>query len=325
MTQPLDQSQIAEIEDHAIGLARGAGAILSQHFGASLEVEYKQEHHRDPVTQADKECQAYLTREISGSYPDHGIIGEEDEQEDDSPAPAFVWVLDPLDGTTNFLNGLPVFACSIGVLHQGAPIAGAIYIPWPAQGGGMVMHARKGGGAFVEEERLNVFGGEEPEGHRLVSLPGSFSSAFHLGKPMWGRVGDVRVTGSIAYELAMTAMGVLQYSIITGPRLWDVVGGVSLVLEAGGAALVGRRSSSRGVLPAPKITWEPLESFVPCWRGGETTLKELRRWSAPIVLGSPGIARYVAANLRSRSSLRSGLRRAVRRLRRRSRPGEAPS
>jgi myo-inositol-1(or 4)-monophosphatase len=312
------------MEAHAIGLARGAGAILSRHFGASLDVEYKQTHHRDPVTKADKECQAYLTGEISAHYPDHGIIGEEDEREDDSPAPDFVWVVDPLDGTTNFLSGLPLFACSIGVLHRGAPIAGAIYIPWPARDGGLVMHARKGGGAFVEEERLSVYGGEEPEGHRLASLPGSFGSAFRLGRPMRGRVGDVRVTGSIAYEMALTAMGVLQYSIINGPRLWDVAGGVSLVMEAGGAALVGQRGSARGLLRESRIRWEPLESFVPRWREGETTLAELRQWSARMVLGSPGIARYVAANLRSRSSLRSRLHRAARRMTRRSRPGEAP-
>ena len=324
MTHVLTDDLLVELEAHAIDLARGAGAILSRYFGSPMGIEYKDKQKHDPVTAADKECQEYLTEAISSRYPDHGIVGEEDEESEDSVAPDVVWVVDPLDGTKNFLNGLPVFACSIGVLYRGVPIVGAVYIPWLAQVGGVVMHARSGGGAFLEQERVTVSGGEESEGQRLVGLPGSFSAAFRLGKAMRDKVGDVRVTGSIAYELAMTARGVLQYSITTRPRLWDVVGGAALVLEAGGAVMMGRRGGRSKAFGPTRLEWEPLKSFIPTWQSGATTLHELRRWSSPLVSGSPAVARFVTKNVTPRSYLRHRLSRALRRPQRRGGTDKKP-
>ena len=178
MLKPPDDSLLAEIESHATNIAREAGAILSKYFGKgkSLDIEYKDKRERDPVTNADKESQEFLVNAISERFPDHGILGEEneDKEQEESPAPDFVWVLDPLDGTKNFMSGLPVYACSIGVIHQGIPMAAAVFIPWPAEGGGVVLHARKGGGAFVDGEPISVFKSEEPKGNRLITLPGYF-------------------------------------------------------------------------------------------------------------------------------------------------------
>ena len=320
MQTHVEDTKVAEIEALAIELAREAGLILGRHFGSQLEVEYKDEEHHDPVTIADKECQEFLAGRISKHFPDHGFLGEEGGEPGDRIAPDFVWVVDPLDGTKNFMSGLPVFASSIGVLYRGAPIVGALYLPWPAKGGGVVMHARRGGGAFVEGEPVTVFGGDEPESIKLVTLPASFAGAFRLGKSMRGKVGEIRVTGSISYEMAMTARGVLQYSIATTPRLWDVAGGAALVIEAGGVVMVGRMVARRWVLGAAQMHWEPHESLMPSWQSGTTTLKDMWRWSAPLVLGGPQVARYVTRSLSSRWPLRHRLTRAMRRLKRQGRP-----
>jgi len=317
MSQPTtyqDGSLLAEIEALAVEIARGGGAILGRYFGSTLEIEYKDENKTDPVTVADKESQTYLAGAISERFPDHGIVGEEDEDETEerAAAPDFVWVLDPLDGTKNFLNGMPVYACSIGVLHRGEPVAGAIYLPWPGEAAGVVAHARKGGGAFVDGEPAHMPDAAEPVGNRLVALPGSFGAAFRFSKPMHGKVGELRNTGSIAYDMAMVARGVLQYSLTGSPRLWDVAGGAALVKEAGGVVMVGRRTGGRNPLMPPRLHWGTLESFISGWDSGTVTLKDLRRWSAPMVAGSPGIVRYVAANVVPRSSLRRRLSRALR-------------
>ena len=309
----VDGAELAEIEGRAIEMAREAGVILRKYFGARFDVTYKDKERRNPVTVVDTECQALLTDAISRHYPDHGIVGEEDEEESEEVAPDFVWVLDPLDGTNNFVGGLPVFACSIGVLYRGAPVVGALYIPWPGEGDGAVMHARSGGGAFIDGEPLAVYRGPEPEGSRLTALPASFDRGYRLGKSMRRRVGEVRVTGSIAHELAMTAKGVLQYSITTRPRLWDVAGGAALVVEAGGLVMVGRNVGGRWPLAAPRLRWEPLRSFMPDWRSGATTLAELRRWSAPLVVGGPQVARHVAESIRTEAPLRRQLACALRR------------
>ena len=310
----MDESQLAEMEAHAVSMAREAGLILDRYFGTPMDIDYKDKKKRDPVTAADMECHKFLTEAISGQYPHHGIVSEEDvEEEEDKVAPDFVWVVDPLDGTKNFLSGLPVFACSIGVLYKGAPIAGAIYIPWPGESQGLVMHARTGGGAFADEKPIRAYRGVQPEGNRLNAIPGSFDRGFRFDKSMNDRVGEVRVTGSIAYELAMSANGVLQYSIATRPHLWDVVGGAVLASEAGGLVMIGRRQGARLPLAGPRFRWESLDSFTPTWQSGTTTLRELRQWSAPLITGGPDVARFVAGSLKSRSALR---RRVARRIRR---------
>ena len=301
---------LAEIEAHAVEAARGAGAILARHFGKPLEVEYKDDKKMDPVTGADREAQTYLIDTITDRFPDHSVLAEENP-DDDATAHDLTWVLDPLDGTRNFMFGLPVYACSIGVLHQGAPIAGAVFLPWPDAGAGVVLHAHKGGGAFRDGERITVATFTEPQPNAIVGLPASFGAGYRFRRAMWGKVGEPRVTGSIAYELAMTAMGVLQYSVVNAPRLWDVAAGVVLVAEAGGLAMRGHRTRGLGRLTG-RAQWEPVESLVPSWQSGGTTLKELRRWSAPLVLGSPDVVRHVTSNLRRRTSLRRSLRRAVR-------------
>ena len=122
-----------ELEETAVLLARGAGEILSGHFGRQISIQYKDQHDRDPVTAVDKAAQEYLVTEIAARFPDHGILGEEDADDSESPAPDFLWVLDPLDGTTNFINGLPVYACSVGLLYRGGPWQVPCTCPGPSR------------------------------------------------------------------------------------------------------------------------------------------------------------------------------------------------
>ena len=317
-----DEETLRDIETHAVKIAREAGYILRGHFERALNVQYKDDKQSDPVTNADYACQRFLTEAISERFPEHGILGEEDDaaeraRVDGQPAPDFVWVLDPLDGTRNFLSGLPMYASSVGVLYRGAPIAAAVFLPWPNDEGGIVMHARRGGGTRVDGEPVTALTDEEPLGNRLVTLPGGFGALFSVGKGLRGKAGELRMTGSIAYELAMVAKGVTQYTITTAPFLWDAAGGSLLVMEAGGIALLGRRGKLLGALPIG-MRWQQLESFIPSWSSGVTTMKELREWRAPLLLGSPGIARYVAGNLRGRANVR---RRVVRRVGRMVRGG----
>ncbi len=312
IVQSLDDAQAREIEAHAVELARGAGEILAGYFGRPIEVEFKDDKERDPVTRADKATQEYLVAEIARRFPDHGILGEEateEEKESEAPARDILWVLDPLDGTTNFMNGLPVFASSIGVLHRGRPVAAALYVPWPNGGGGFVLHCRKGGGCFADEQPVSVFETQEPVPNRLIGVPGYFGVVNRFSKELAGKAGEPRTTGSIAYELAMTARGVMQYAIFGAPRLWDMAGGALAVMEAGGTVMTRFRGERR---------WHPLESTVPSWDEKTPTMKELRAWMAPLVAGNKQLAPLVANSVRRRFSLKAQVRKLVRPLRRRN-------
>ena len=312
-----DDLTLREIERDAARIAKEAGELLRWHFERALNVQDKDERQSDPVTNADFACQRLLQEEISKRFPEHGILGEEDdaaerERVDGQPAPDFVWVLDPLDGTRNFLSGLPLYASSIGVLYRGAPVVAAVFLPWPSDEGGIVMHARRGGGTRINGVSVPALNAAAPDGNRLVTLPGGFGGMFSVRKDLRRRAGELRMTGSIAYELAMVAKGVTQYTITTAPFLWDAAGGSLLVKEAGGIVLQGGERKLLGRLPAG-MSWQHLESFAPSWSSGTTTMKELREWRAPLLLGSPQVARYVASNLRGKTRVKRRLRRFVRR------------
>lgn len=310
------EDALRPLESHAVDIVRHAGSILRTHFEGSLDVAYKDEKRSDPVTNADYECQKYLRQAISARFPEHGILGEEDdkaerEASDSSLAPDYVWVLDPLDGTRNFLSGMPMYASSVGVLHKGAPVAAAVFLPWNSGSGGLVLHARKGGGTHADGVPLPTLTADEPLARRLITLPGSFASMFRVRPPLQDKMGELRMTGSIAYELALVAKGVTQYAITTAPFLWDAAGGALLVMEAGGVVLCGRRK--RLLWLWDTVHWEPLEAFVK-WGLLGVTMGDLRKWRAPLILGSPAVAQFVAANLTARQTL---LRRLKRRLLRR--------
>lgn len=302
-----DDKLMREIETAAVEFARGAGQILTGHFGRQISIEYKDKDQRDPVTTADKECQEFLSKEIARRFPDHGILGEEGSEDADTPAPDILWVLDPLDGTTNFLNGLPVYASSIGILYRGRPLAAALYIPWPNPAGGFILHCRRGGGCFADDDPVSVYESDEPGSNRLIGLPGSFPTTARLGPKVRNKAGEMRTTGSIAYELAMTACGVMQYSVFGAPHIWDMAAGVLTVMEANGSVMIRLKGQKR---------WQPLDSLVPAWESKPPTLKELRAWTAPLVAGNHQVAPLVAANIRPRFRPLAKLRQLRRRLRR---------
>ena len=304
-----DDAQAVEVERHAVEIARGAGRILVEHFGRQIDVEFKDEHERDPVTAADKAAQEYLSAEINKRFPEHGILGEEgtkEEKESEQLAEDILWVLDPLDGTTNFMNGLPMFASSIGVLYRGWPMAAALYIPWPTNDGGVVLHCRKGGGCFVDDEKISVYESEEPVPSRLIGVPGYFGVTQGFTGELASKAGEVRTTGSIAYELAMTAKGVLQYAMFGAPKLWDMAGGVLAVVEAGGMVMTRFRGEKH---------WHPIECFVPSWEEKPPSMKELRSWVSPLVAGNPKVAPVIADNVKRRFSISSQVRKLARPLR----------
>jgi myo-inositol-1(or 4)-monophosphatase len=286
------EDSLVYMEREASVMARTAGNIVDSFFGKPMQVEYKDNAKSHPVTEADRASQAYLTDRISWKFPGHGILGEESPELGQSMMSSdFLWVLDPLDGTTNFMSGFPIYAVSIGVLYRGVPVVGALYIPWPRRSEGMVLHARIGGGAFEDGQRLSLDDCVHPVAGRLVAIPGSMNGNYGFRNITHEKVGQIRVSGSIAYELAMIARGVMRYTIVAGPKLWDVAGGVLLVSEAGGSVMIRQRRH-----------WKPMYDLVSSWGDRQATDKELRQWVCPMVAGDAQAVPFIAANLRRNKS-----------------------
>ena len=279
--QEIDHLYLESIEESAVQFAREAGAMLVEYFGTDLDIEYKSQDRRDPVTKADKNIEQHIRRGILQNFPDHGIVGEEFDNTDDDSAD-YVWIIDPLDGTNNFVNGLPIFACSIGVLFRGIPVVAVIFLPWGKQG--TIIRARIGNGAYENGRPLKLSGTELPERGRLTGLPSYYWAMFGFRNRLRRKIGEIRSLGSVVYELALTARGSMQISLFYSPKIWDVAAGVLLIKEAGGEVKV-RGKNTRG--------WQSLTSFGPTG----SKLQDLYDWRGTVLAGDRFATEYVSRRL----------------------------
>ena len=132
----------------AIAAAQAAGEIALRYFRTRLTVDYKSD--RSPVTQADRECEQRIIEVLRQSFPDYGIVGEEFGERGGGARPR--WIIDPIDGTKNFIRGVPYFAALIGLEEDGEVTTGVIYAPAVDE----LLYAQKGTGAFDRNGRLRV-------------------------------------------------------------------------------------------------------------------------------------------------------------------------
>jgi len=131
----------------AIAAAKAGGEVALKYFRTALAVEYKGD--RSPVTQADRECEQRIVEILRQSFPDYGVVGEEFGEQGN---PQVRWIIDPIDGTKNFIRGIPYFATLIGLEEDGDVTAGVVYAPAVDD----LLYAQKGGGAFDRNGPLRV-------------------------------------------------------------------------------------------------------------------------------------------------------------------------
>ena len=260
---------LAAIEALAVELATLAGREITAAFGTIFTVRYKAGPQdavslRDPVSEIDRNVEIHIRERLAARFPDHGIIGEELAERPGRNSDV-VWAVDPIDGTTNFVNGFPLFAASIGVLQRGRPIAGAVWCSVSHALRAGVYHARAGSGLRFEDEdvtpKINA-----AVLRRLAGVP-VVANADEAG---W----ETRKTGSAALECALVAAGLLEVARFAAPNIWDVAGGVALV-RAGGS--VAREHDG--------ARWSPMDAFTPLARGEEKP--DLRFWRRAMVIGTP--------------------------------------
>jgi myo-inositol-1(or 4)-monophosphatase len=294
-----DDATLIAIEAAACEFIREAGRLVMERYGGPLEIDYKGKGKSDPVTEVDRAVEAYLARAVTGRFPGHAVLGEEGQDPPPGEDPEYEWIVDPVDGTLNFMNRFPLFAISIGVLHRRRPVVGVLLFPVA----GELLQARRGGGARRNGEPLRVGGATEPSNSLLAGLPPGFWFQFSAGRAVRRRLGEPRSAGSIAYEMGLVAGGAFHYALFRSPKIWDVAGGVVIVREAGGAAL---RYSARSK------AWEPLDRFVAPPSRDPAKPATLRNWAGPVLVGAAPIVDALAPHIAPRSvpvALRKVLRR----------------
>ena len=226
----------------AMDAPREAGALMLRHYGGEYDVRNKAGRSQDraegadlrasdydPVTSADLEADTHLREVLGGTYPEYGWLSEETA---DSPARQqrnMVWIVDPMDGTKEFLDGLPEFVVSVALVEAGEPVVAVMYNPVTE----CMYSAVKGGGAFADGTR--VFCSDVTDLGQASVLVSRSEDARGEIDPLRPHLGEVRPVGSVAYKLALVAAGHSDLNVSVQPKNeWDVCAGDLLVREAGG-------------------------------------------------------------------------------------------
>jgi myo-inositol-1(or 4)-monophosphatase len=252
----------------AVRAARNAGDIIVRHSTRIDELTISSKERNDYVSEVDRQAEDEIIAIIRKAYPEHGILAEESGQHGRSDE--FLWIVDPLDGTTNFLHGFPQFAVSIALQHKGRLEQGVIYDPMRQE----LFTASRGVGAFLDNRRIRVSKQTSLNG-ALLGTGFPYKEQQHLDaylemfKALLTDSAGIRRPGSAALDLAYVAAGRFDGFWEIGLRPWDMAAGVLLVREAGG--LVGDfagghdfMKSGNIVAAAPKLFAAMLREIRPC-------------------------------------------------------------
>ena len=256
----------------AVEAAHAAGKILRQQMRHvdSIPVERKARH--DYVSEVDRACEKEIVREIRRYYPDHAFLGEEGGTEGEGDT---VWIIDPLDGTSNYLHGLPHFAVSIAQQVRGRTEHGVVYDPVREE----LFTASRGKGAFLNNQRIRVASRNGLDGAILATafpfrrremLP-RYARIF---QSVFSKVEDFRRAGTASLDLAWVAAGRMDGFFEIGLNAWDVAAGALLVREAGGVVLDfdGNDAVEEAgtIIAAPYKVMTPLRQIIAeKWRAGQ--------------------------------------------------------
>ncbi len=217
-----------------VSAARKAARTLNRDFGEVENLQVSRKGPADFVTAADRKAEEIIHEELRHARPDYSFLMEESGKTDGRDL-THRWIVDPIDGTTNFMHGIPLFAISIALERDGELVAGVIYNPASDE----LYTAEKGKGAFMNDRRLRVASRSELGGAVVCcGIP-------HLGRgdqnefmrelsAIGPKVAGIRRTGSAALDLAWVAAGRFDGFWERGLSAWDMAAGIVLVREAGG-------------------------------------------------------------------------------------------
>lgn len=223
----------AELRAVAQRAAAAGARVAAEYFGRGVQVEFKADGSE--VSEADRAAEAECVAVIRAARSHDAFIAEEAVsagraalQRAGGGAAPVVWAIDPIDGTRNFVRGIPFYACSVGALLNGVPVAGAIVDPSRAQ----VYSGSLCDGAFLNDAPLRVVDGDERT--LLAAIPSKSRDRARAIVHHWVDRLVIRNFGSSALHLAMVAAGQLDAVLATDARLWDIAAGAVLIQAAGG-------------------------------------------------------------------------------------------
>jgi myo-inositol-1(or 4)-monophosphatase len=236
----------------AVKAARRAGQVINR---ASLDIEKLKidvKRQSDFVTEVDRAAEAAIIEVLREAYPGHGILAEESGLADTAADSEYQWIIDPLDGTTNFIHGLPQYAVSIGLAHKGQMTQAVVYDPNRNE----LFTATRGAGAYLNDKRIRVSKRTRLD-EALIGTGFPFRMFDHIEaylaifRDVARKTAGMRRPGAASLDLAWVACGRLDGFWELGLSPWDMAAGTLLITEAGG--LVGDLSGEAGYMQTGNI------------------------------------------------------------------------
>ncbi len=243
----------------AIKAARKAGNIINRASRDLDLLKVETKRRNDFVTEVDRAAEAAVIDELRRTYPEHGILAEESGASQIAKS-EYCWIIDPLDGTTNFIHGVPQYCVSIGLQHKGLITQGVVFDPVKNE----LFAATRGAGAYLNDRRIRVSKRDKLSdcliGTGFPFRDGSGLDAYlAMLKSVTLATAGVRRPGAAALDLAYVAAGRFDGFWETGLSPWDVAAGSLLVLEAGG--LIGNLRGEAGYLESGDVVASTAKVF----------------------------------------------------------------
>ncbi len=220
----------------AIKAARRGATIINRASFDLDRIEPTEKQHNDFVSEVDKAAEAAIIETLTAAYPTHAVLAEESGSSKNlTDQSEFVWIIDPLDGTTNFLHGFPQYCVSIALQHNGVMTQAVIFDPTRNE----LFAATKGAGAFLNDKRIRV-SKRDKLADSLIGTGFPFRNEAEIEnyipmfKAMSGKCQGLRRPGSAALDLAYVAVGRLDGFFEKNLKPWDIAAGALVVTEAGG-------------------------------------------------------------------------------------------
>lgn len=216
----------------AIRAARGAGDYIVREMDRIGDIPVDIKGKNDFVTEVDKYAEKIIIETIRASYPNHAFLAEETGKSGESE---YVWIIDPLDGTTNYLHGIPHFAVSIALEYKGTLDQAVVYDPIKQE----LFTASKGKGTLLNNKKIRVSNRKDLDG-ALLATGFPFGDAHSVDefidsfRSLYPKIAGIRRAGTASLDLAYVACGRLDGFWEFGLKPWDIAAGVLLVQEAGG-------------------------------------------------------------------------------------------
>ena len=253
----------------AVKAARRAGNVITRGARELDLLTVTAKGPKDFVSEVDHAAEQAIVETLHAAYPDHAILAEEGTGRGQNPDAEYLWIIDPLDGTTNFLHGFPQYCVSIALAHKGIVTQGVVYDPVRND----LFTATRGRGAFLNDRRIRV----SRRAHLRECLIGTgfpfrdgsyLDTYMQMMKAMIQQAAGLRRPGAAALDLAYVAAGFFDGFFEIGLNAWDVAAGSLLVLEAGG--LIGDLSGEGNYLyggqviaATPKVFAQIVQALAP--------------------------------------------------------------